>query len=156
MTDELTADNKYYLVDPNLKLITPGETDTLGWQWMRLILSCRFVQSIHLGGGIDLWVDEECLINDSPERNKFWVLNGAYPSLLCGYGVVCGVNEEGESTSLPAEFDVEPLRKSIIWLDDAASAEAAIQAGIVPRPQTTMQAGDKPPEVLWEWRGTDQ
>lgn len=102
-----------------------------------------------LGNGVDLWVNEEGLINGSKPNRAIYatkhmeevgyldqltfghpVKEGELYSLICGDFVAFGVDEEGEIASLPQETidklketfaDRPPVTKSIFTLSTASN-----------------------------------
>ncbi len=92
-----------------------------------------------LGNGVDLWVNEEGLINGSKPNRAIYatkhmeevgyldqltfghpVKEGELYSLICGDFVAFGVDEEGEIASLPQET-IDKLTKSIFTLSTASN-----------------------------------
>lgn len=91
-----------------------------------------------LGNGVDLWVNEEGLINGSKPNRAIYatkhmeevgyldqltfghpVKEGELYSLICGDFVAFGVDEEGEIASLPQET-IDKHEKSTMSLAEAA------------------------------------
>jgi hypothetical protein len=139
------------IIDPVAKTVTAGELPDAGYMSIRTALGDRYIDVVRCGqfGGkgmsLDLWVDDEGLLIDG---QQFFKLPG-YPSLLGGRAVFLLSDREGESHGLPAplaETLATALAKDIVWLGDNKGAEAAIQAGELARPKTTMNG-----EVIWEW-----
>lgn len=109
-----------------------------------------------LGNGVDLWVNEEGLINGSKPNRAIYatkhmeevgyldqltfghpVKEGELYSLICGDFVAFGVDEEGEIASLPQETNLRcpsprPLKKPgrIRWRSTTARATTTTAVAI--------------------------
>lgn len=99
--------------------------------------------------GLSLIVYEMGLLEKHWEH--FFGLKG---ELYSGSAVVYAFDGSGDTCDIPPE-DVEWVRDNISFFGSRLVAEAAINMGVVNRPQqsiTTFKDGKAITEVMWEWK----
>jgi hypothetical protein len=96
-----------YLIDPFKAEIT--EVNYSGdYKEIYELIDCQYFDCVNLGDSNDsVFIDDEGLING--KEQEFFRIKG-YPNPLAGYGLVLGVDEEGNSTDPKTSFkDVENM-----------------------------------------------
>lgn len=99
-------------IDPREKSIKKvefaGESVELGDMYSSL--ECEMVERLSLNGELDLWIDEEGMLNGAGDRIGAFTLGS---SQFVGKGLICGVTIEGDSTPIDdetAEFVLDNLK----------------------------------------------
>lgn len=83
------------------------------------LLGVTIIERVELGGNLDLWVDEEGLINGRGDQLG-WFRYHPYQQALAGRGLITGVAqsedpEEGETWG-EVEISVEDVAEKVVWL----------------------------------------
>lgn len=82
------------------------------------LLNIEITERVTIGDGIDLWVDEEGLINGRGEKFGFFRVR-QYDQILAGRGLVTGETydpeEGGTFGPLPTEWTVEKITANVYW-----------------------------------------
>ena len=97
---------KAILLDSKNKSITVVEKNE-GIEDIYKHLGCRCFDVINLGGGVDMFVDDESLLKeayidaDGEKHNMTGIKLEGYPQVIMGNGLIMGHNEEGESIDSP-------------------------------------------------------
>lgn len=115
-----------------------------------------------LGGGVDMWVDDEGLLIEGGEQRFFAIRPRHHvgPSaLFAGKGLILGLDREtGETVAAPELITVELLEGDVFWLGDEWDVEAQIERGVVQRPENSMtytdENGQQVTETLWRWQAS--
>jgi hypothetical protein len=99
-------------IDPRKKSIERVEfnEESIRLKDMYSSLECDMVERVALNENIDLWIDEEGVLNNASERIGYFNL-GEYQ--FVGKGLICGLDEEGESVPLSSE-DAEFILDNLI------------------------------------------
>lgn len=86
-------------IDPREKTIKKIEfnEETIGLEDLYAHLDCTMVERVSLYGEIDLWIDEEGMLNNSADRIGYFNI-GEYQ--FVGKGLICMSDEEGDSVPL--------------------------------------------------------
>lgn len=99
-------------IDPRKKSINKldfaGESVGLGDMYSSL--ECEMVERLSLNGELDLWIDEEGMLNGAEDRIGSFTIGG---NKFVGKGLVCGVTTDGDSTPITdevAEFVLDNLK----------------------------------------------
>jgi len=94
-------------IDSKNKTITEVEIGD-GIQDIYKHVGCDTFTVVNLGGGVDLYVDDEGLLKNAwvdkdtgEKHNMTGIQIQGYPQVLMGNGLVMGHNEEGESVDCP-------------------------------------------------------
>lgn len=82
-----------------------------------------YVDCVRLGDGMDLWVNDEGMVNGTQE---FFMLAGAHQP-YAGNGVIASSNEEGET--IGTNCSVEAIEAVIHFTDRATLARGAADVG---------------------------
>ena len=90
-------------IDPREKSIKKVEfnEDTLGLEDLYASLDCTMVERVGLYGDIDLWIDEEGMLNDASERIGYFNI-GEYQ--FVGKGLICLSDDVGETIPMTEEL----------------------------------------------------
>lgn len=100
------------LINPEDKTVTEIETPG-GLDELYRLVNCRTVEVVDLGGGQDLWLDEEGLLTDDP--GPFFAFIGREAHPFCGRGLILSNDGQGNSTSTTLRLSA--VSKLIVWPD---------------------------------------
>lgn len=97
MKDLIKNQNYIVLIDVESKEVRPipVATNTVSLEFMRKHLKCRMVECVELTKGVDLWIDEEGMINDAYREKGMFGFNGLVN--FAGHGLLMNVNKDGDS-----------------------------------------------------------
>ena len=99
-------------IDPREKSINKVEFagESVGLGDMYSSLECEMVERLSLNGELDLWIDEEGMMNGAGDRIGSFTLGSIK---LLGKGLICGVTTQGDSVPMDdetAEFVLDNLK----------------------------------------------
>ena len=99
-------------IDPRKKSINKVEFagESVGLGDMYSSLECEMVERLSLNGELDLWIDEEGMLNGAGDRIGSFTLGSIK---LLGKGLICGVTTQGDSVPMDdetAEFVLDNLK----------------------------------------------
>jgi hypothetical protein len=77
-------------------------------------LGCELFDVVNVDENNDVYVDEEGLLNLTPE-SKFFVIDG-FPQPLCGHGLVLGIDQE-TGDSVNTSIKIDELKKMVTFMD---------------------------------------
>lgn len=141
---------RFLMIDPFAKHIREHLTPkALDRDFFRAEIGCQWVQRVKLTDQVEMWIDEECLL-DSTGRQQFFTFFG-YGVIHAGRAIVCGASKLGDSISVPQSFTVIALERHVQWLGGEAELEMLIEAGKAARPTAYVtENGER--QKAWEWR----
>jgi len=92
-------------IDPRTKSISKVEfnEEFVGLETLYKSLECDYVDRVVLNDTLDLWVDDEGLINNASERIGYFNVGDNEAYQFVGKGLICGYTQEGEN--IPIEED---------------------------------------------------
>jgi hypothetical protein len=93
-------------------------SDLLGCDWIERVVMARD----GIGGGVDMWIDEEGLLTQPNPRGYFRVLgeDGSYvfsDYVFPGRALILGYDAAGNTTDCPAQINVSRVHSIIEWVD---------------------------------------
>jgi hypothetical protein len=137
------------LVNPHDKTVARVNLDDLNLKTLYKLLDVDIIDIVGLGDTFCMVVDDEGLLDESGAQ-RYFTMHG---DLYAGNALIIGTNDEGDLCSLSelSGLAMNHATHNITFVGDAGGAEGAIEEGAVRRPMSTFQAGDDPPQVLWEW-----
>ena len=147
------------LIDPFARQVREITLQNGGLEGIRSVIGDVFIECVSLGRGVDLWIDEEGMLNGQEKQAYFGLVDqagGIKP--LAGKGIVLGADNEGGTVGCPAGVLPHAIERIVRWLGDCWEFEAAIEAGRIERPMSCWHAAvgpdmrpTGPGEILWQW-----
>lgn len=119
---------KGFLIDPRSREVRPVEysgKDTLSWA--QSLVGGRIERATQLDCGDDVYVNEEGLLEQTPDSRWFFI-RGAHQPFI-GSGLVVGCDER--YSMAPAQVTLEELRRLVVFMD-MADVSNWVRFGILP------------------------
>ena len=115
-------------INPHERAIVAGEPDGDFLDWIRAELHCPQIESVMLGPGVCLFLDQQGVFK---KDQAFWQFQGA-AQRLAGIGILCGVTAEGLPSPLAPEITPDMMAEHILWLPDVSIVK--IDVTLAPTP----------------------